>query len=222
MNALVTLADGEPAYLTRRFDRREGARLDMEDCCALAEQSPETHGRNYKYDGSYERIGQLVKRFCPAWLFVRVLFCYAFGNGDAHLKNFSLFTSPDGDPVLTPAYDLINTTVHLPHESPLALDLFVDDHETPHFQALGFLSAADFLLLAQRLGVVDSRARRHLARFVADDTARLVEDLIDRSFLDEPSRAAYRSIVADRRRALRQGQDTVPSQGVAVPEGRGS
>lgn len=212
-NALVTLADGEPAYLTRRFDRRDGERLDMEDFCSLAEQSPETHGRSYKYDGSYEHIGQLIRRFCPAWrienekLFLRVLFCYAFGNGDAHLKNFSVFTSPDGDPVLTPAYDLIATTVHLPHETPLALDLFSDGHETSEFLALGFYSGADFLLLAQRLGIVVKRARSHLERLLTAATTDRVDALIDRSFLAEPAKASYRRVVAERRQALQQGWD---------------
>lgn len=210
-NALVSLRDDEYAYLTRRFDRRDGLRLDMEDFCALAEQSPDTLGRSYKYTGSYEGLGRLIQRFCPAHrvenekLFQRVLFCYAFGNGDAHLKNFSLFTSPDGDPVLTPSYDLVNTTLHLPHETPLALDLFADDYLTPTFQNLGFLSAADFLLLAERLHVVPARARRHLAHAVADRTAEHVTALIERSFLSEEAQAGYRDVVAERRRALAQG-----------------
>jgi serine/threonine-protein kinase HipA len=207
-NALLDLADGEPAYLTRRFDRRNGIRLDMEDFCALSEQSPETHGRNYKYTGSYERIGQLMQRFCPAYpveaekLFTRVVFSYAFGNGDAHLKNFSLFMSQDGDPVLTPAYDLVNTSLHLPHETPMALDLFADEHETPEFQALGFFSQVDFQLLAERLKMVPKRAQRILTRFSAEETLAKVEVLIERSFLNPAAKEHYRALVHDRRRAL--------------------
>jgi serine/threonine-protein kinase HipA len=209
-NALVTLADGEPAYLTQRFDRRGMSKVDMEDFCALAEQSPDTHGRNYKYDGSYERIAQLTRRFCPAHrienekLFKQVLFCYAFGNGDAHLKNFSLFTSTDGDPVFTPAYDLINTTLHLPTETPLALDLFADDFETPAFQVLGFHCGSDFLLLAERLGVVASRAKRVLAQHLDAEALQQVDELIGRSFLTSEAQKCYRAVITDRRRALSQ------------------
>ena len=209
--ALVTLADGEPAYLTRRFDREGDVRLDMEDFCALAERSPETHGRNYKYDSSYEQVGQVLRRYCPAYrieterLFIRTLFCYAFGNGDAHLKNFSLISSSDGDPVLAPAYDMVNTTLHLPLETPLALDLFADDFETPEFLRLGFYSAADFLVLAERLGVAPHRARGHLERFLDPKLAAHADRLIGRSFLSAEAQAAYRSIVADRRKALGQG-----------------
>lgn len=211
-NALVTLADGEPAYLTRRFDRRDGVRLDMEDFCALANQSPQTHGRNYKYDGSYEGLGRIVRRYCPAYmveiekLFVRVVFCYAFGNGDAHLKNFSVFSSPDGDPVLTPAYDLLATSLHLPYETPLALDLFADDYQTPEFQTLGFFSHADFQILAQRLGVVPLRAQRILQQFIDPTLAKKVDDLITRSFLEDSARKAYQDLIIDRRKALSQGR----------------
>lgn len=213
-NALVELADGEPAYLTTRFDRRDGERLDMEDFCALAEQSPQTHGRGYKYQGSYEGIGRLMRRFCPAYrveaekLLAQVLFCYVFGNGDAHLKNFSLFTSPDGDHVLTPAYDLLNTSLHLPEETPLALDLFADDHETPSFQAFGFYSQADFLLLAERLGLVAARAQRLVASFLDPARHEQVVRLIGRSFLHAEGQEQYRSVVEERVTALRLAMGT--------------
>ncbi|MBA3697997.1 MAG: HipA domain-containing protein [Planctomycetes bacterium] len=207
-NALVTLADGEPAYLTARFDRRAGQRLDMEDFCALTGQSPANHGRQYKYQGSYEGLATVLHRHCPAYaieaerLFVRIVANYALGNGDAHLKNFSLFTSPDGDPVLTPAYDLVNTALHLPHETPLALDLFADDYMTPAFKTLGFHRAGDFQVLAQRMGLVPRRAQSLIERFQDPARWRTVDDLVERSFLSPQAQAAYRTVLADRRRAL--------------------
>ena len=36
-------------------------------------------------------------------------FCWWTGNGDMHLKNFSLLTGPDGTVRLSPAYDLFCT-----------------------------------------------------------------------------------------------------------------
>lgn len=208
-NALVTLADGEPAYLTARFDRRDGQRLDMEDFCALAGRSPAIDGRQYKYLGSYEGLGVTLRRHCPAYpvevekLFLRILINYALGNGDAHLKNFSLFTSIDGDPILTPAYDLVNTTMHLPNETPLALDLFEDDFLTPDFLTLGFHGAGDFRLLGERLGVVPQRIKALLGRLQSPTLWQRAEDLIQRSFLSLPAQEAYRAVLADRRRALR-------------------
>ncbi len=208
-NALVTLADGEPAYLTARFDRRDGQRLDMEDFCALAGRSPATDGRQYKYLGSYEGLGVVLRRYCPAYpveaekLFLRILVNFALGNGDAHLKNFSLFTSPDGDPVLTPAYDVLNTTLHLPNETPLALDLFEGGYLTPEFLALGFHGAGDFRLLGDRLGLVPKRVQVLLGRLQDPALWQRVDDLIQRSFLTFPAQEAYRAVVHDRCRALK-------------------
>ena len=63
---LVEMKDGEYAYLTRRFDRRDGERVQQEDFCQLSVLTSETHGENYKYDASYEELAGLMRRFCPA------------------------------------------------------------------------------------------------------------------------------------------------------------
>lgn len=94
VNACICFADGELAYVTRRFDRRGGAKIGQEDFCQLSNRTEETAGRNYKYDGSYEEVGRILKQYgkaCPVEiekLFARIVFNYVFSNGDAHLKNF--------------------------------------------------------------------------------------------------------------------------------------
>ena len=114
-NKCVRFADGELAYLTRRFDRRDGASVRQEDMCQIAGRSEETHGEAYKYDFSYEEMAELIRMACPASgvelpkVFRQILFDYLFANGDAHLKNFSVYESDLGDYVMTPAYDLLNT-----------------------------------------------------------------------------------------------------------------
>jgi serine/threonine-protein kinase HipA len=135
----------------------------------------------------------------------RIVFSYAFSNGDAHLKNFSLFqTGTTGDYVLTPAYDLVSTSVHVPDESRLALDVFADDFETRSFRDNGFATGACFLELARRFEIADGRARVLLAPFV--EGPRLdVEDLITRSFLTAKARADYTTRYRDRLKALRLG-----------------
>ncbi len=133
-----------------------GLKLAQEDFCQLAGRSRATHGENYKYDGSYEEMGQLLRRYCPAWkvekLFALIAFNYVYSNGDAHLKNFSLLESPFGDSILSPAYDLLCTSLHLPHESRTALEFF-EDFTTPSFDANGFCKRPDFLELAARFGL---------------------------------------------------------------------
>ncbi len=204
-NACIRFADGELAYVIRRFDRRNGKKLLQEDFCQLSNRSEETAGRNFKYDGSYEELGRLLKHYCKAYpvesekLYARIIFNYAFSNGDAHLKNFSLFESPFGDPVLTPAYDLLCTSLHFQHESRTALDLF-DTFETEAFRANGFYTRPDFIQLALIYGILQEQAEIILALYRARRSR--VTELIRRSFLSDTAKADYLARFEDRLRAL--------------------
>ena len=206
---LVEMKDGEYAYLTRRFDRRGGERVQQEDFCQLAGRSPETHGENYKYDASYEELAGLVRRFCPASavenpkVFFLVLFNYVFANGDAHLKNFSLYRSEQGDYVLTPAYDLLNTAVHFPNEpTATGLDFFADGHFTPSYETLGFYSSADFIELGAAFGVFEEDVRGMISLFHAhrDEVAQMIET----SRLSDEARSRYIFRFHDRLKAIAQ------------------
>jgi hypothetical protein len=53
VNAVIRFADGELAYITRRFDRRNQVKIGQEDFCQLSNRTEETADRNYKYNGSY-------------------------------------------------------------------------------------------------------------------------------------------------------------------------
>lgn len=208
-HALVEMKDGEPAYLTKRFDRRGGEPIQQEDFCQLAGRSPETHGPNYKYDSSYEELAGLMRRYCPAWavenpkVFSIVLFNYVFANGDAHLKNFSLFRSEQGDYILTPAYDLLNTSVHFPNEpSATGLEFFADGHYSAAFERLGFYSSADFVELGAAFGVPEGEVREWIAGYAARREA--VERLLAASRLSSEAKARYLAKFRDRLRAIAQ------------------
>lgn len=207
-NGLVFFPDGSPAYVVKRFDRDAvtGQKLSQEDFCQLSGRSRETYGRNFKYEGSYEELGQQLERYCPSYvveiekLFLLIVFNYAAGNGDAHFKNFSLVPTPLGDHVLSPAYDLVNTRLHLPQESALALELFADDFETESFRENGFHRREDFRELARRFRLKPERAEGILGRVSGlHEKAAL---LVDASLLSTEAREVYRRILADRARAL--------------------
>ena len=206
---LVEMKDGEYAYLTRRFDRRDGERVQQEDFCQLAGHTPETHGENYKYDASYEELADLMRRFCPAAavenpkVFFLILFNYVFANGDAHLKNFSLYRSEQGDYILTPAYDLLNTAVHFPNEpTATGLEFFADGHFTPAYETLGFYSSADFIELGAAFGVFEEDVRGMISLFHAhrDEVAQMIET----SRLSDEARSRYIFRFHDRLKAIAQ------------------
>jgi len=206
-NGMIFFSDRSPAYLTRRFDRNPatGKPLHQEDFCQLSGRSSDTAGPNYKYDSSYEEIGELLFRFCPAVaiealkLFRLIIFNYIIGNGDAHLKNFSLLESPDGDMVLAPAYDLLNTSIHFPSESRTALEMF-RNYETPQFAANGFYTAADFRELGKRFQLPPKSI--HAALTAPHTYHRSIKTLVNRSLLSKAARVRYLATVADRLQAL--------------------
>ncbi len=119
-NALVFFQNGTSAYLTKRFDVTvEGSKMAQEDFTSLAGRTPQTHGENYKYLGNYLDLFILLKKFVPAYpveapkLLKIILFNYLTSNGDAHYKNFSLIETTFADFRLSPAYDLMNSRLHI-------------------------------------------------------------------------------------------------------------
>ena len=136
-------------------------------------------------------------------MFFILLFNYVFANGDAHLKNFSLYRSEQGDYVLTPAYDLLNTSVHFPGEpTATGLDFFADGHFTSAYETLGFYSSADFIELGRAFGVAEDEVREQIALFAERRAA--VERMLAESALSDEAMARYLFRFHDRLKAIAQ------------------
>lgn len=196
-NAIIFFKDGKPAYITKRFDVKEdGSRWGKEDFASLAGKTEENAGANFKYDYSYEEMFELLKKFAPAYLvetekmFQLIVFNYLFSNGDAHLKNFSLLESPGGDYFLSPAYDLINTRIHV-DDTDFALDkgLFKDDFMSEIYKKFNHPNKFDFKELARRMEINENRIDKILNPFLEKQVK--VEELINHSFLDDKTKKAY-------------------------------
>ncbi|MBO0934061.1 type II toxin-antitoxin system HipA family toxin [Fibrella aquatilis] len=196
-NGLIFFADGEVALLVRRFDiTADGSKRRQEDFASLSGRTRQLAGPDFKYEGSYEQIARLIHQYLPAArveiekLFRLVLFNYLFSNGDAHLKNFSILETTDGDFLLSPAYDLINTSLHV-HDSDMALKdgLFADDYTMPGSEVYGYHIFDDFLDFGLRIGMMEKRIRQQMAPFQQDQP--LVRALIGRSFLSEDGKTTY-------------------------------
>jgi serine/threonine-protein kinase HipA len=207
-NALVEFEGGELAYLVRRFDVQEdGSRHLQEDFAQIAQRSEESHGKNYKYDSSYEEIGDLIRKYVAAHqvemekFLHLVVFNYLVHNGDAHLKNFSLIRNEEsGDYTLSPAYDLLCTRLHAPDETRTALDLFKDDFETESYTINAYYAYDDFQELANRLGLHPGRFKRFMQSAVSKEPG--IFSLVDRSALSEECKQVYKDSVRDSIRAL--------------------
>ncbi len=134
--------------------------------------------------------------------FERIVFNYLFSNGDAHLKNFSLQQTASGDYLLSPAYDLIDTTIHIPTDSFFALTdgLFSDNHYTESFKVLGYYAYDDFLDFGLRIGMLENRIKNVLDKYRSLNQKVLL--LIQHSFLTEPVKQLYLKHYMDRLKML--------------------
>ena len=196
-NAMLFFKNGSPAYITKRFDVKEdGSKWGKEDFAMLAGKTKDNAGANFKYEYSYEEAAQLIQKYVPAWrveiekYFSLVVFNFLFSNGDAHLKNFSLLESSKGDYLLSPAYDLVNTQLHV-DDTDFALDkgLFADELKSDQYKKSGHPAISDFTKFAKRIGVTESRVEKILQPFLNYKT--VVETLVSRSFLSEPNKRGY-------------------------------
>ncbi len=202
-NGLIYFNDGAPAYLTKRFDLRpEGSKYQQEDMAQLSGRTRFTHGEDFKYDGTYEEIGWLIKQYVAAYMpaleqfFRVVVFNYLFSNGDAHLKNFSLIQTPMGDYQLAPAYDLMSTVLHTPLESDTALELYPQSMEGAFYGSYGYYGQPEFRELSNRLGILPIRRDRMMTQLISASDK--VEQMVGQSFLSEQAKAKYISAYYDK------------------------
>jgi serine/threonine-protein kinase HipA len=203
-NGLIFFKDGSPAYLTRRFDYKEdGLKYQIEDFATLIGLTREAHGDEFKIKASYADIAAAIDKFVPAAkfekykLFELVIFNYTFSNGDAHLKNFSLLETPDGDYTLSPAYDLICTALHI-DDGNLALQdgLYEKDYEAPAYSHFGIYTYNDFVLFGEKIGLETKLIEIILKKYATVNNA--VLSMIQRSFLSTIGKEKYLHHYMDR------------------------
>lgn len=122
----ISAKDDSGVFWIERFDRWGAAnrqRVRCEDACQILDVPA-----SWKYLGNLETLARMVKERCSnprlqlVRLFQRVLFCWVTGNGDMHLKNWSLLEN--GKLIeLAPAYDLLNTLILTNDDEESALEL---------------------------------------------------------------------------------------------------
>ena len=195
-NGLCFFRDGEAAYLCRRFDvGPNGWKYQQEDFASLAGLSNANGGSDFKYSNlSYEECADIIRKYVKAApveilkFFRIVVFNYLTLNDDAHLKNFSLIKGDDGEYHLAPAYDLINTSLHLRMPRIFALDkgLF---KEGMNLSDTRTVTRRDFEEFGRRIGLPARLIKRELDFFAIEHP--LAHELINRSFLSENLKRNY-------------------------------
>ena len=196
-NAICFFRDGEAAYITKRFDvAPDGSKYPQEDFASLAGLTKFNGGSDYKYNVlSYEDCADIIRKYVRAAqvdilrFFRVVLFNYITLNDDAHLKNFSLIDRGKGDYRLAPAYDLINTSLHLRQPQIFALEkgLFKEGMKMTDVHTV---DRTDFEEFGKRIGLPNQVVKRELDTFASESPLAL--RLIEHSFLSEQLKKYYR------------------------------
>lgn len=189
-NALIFFKDGTPAYITKRFDVKEdGSKLAQDDFASLAKRTPQTHGEHYKYLGNYLDIFELMRNYLTTYkieapkLLKTLIFNYLFSNGDAHFKNFSILETPFGDYRLSPAYDLLNSRIHIEDK-----DFALDDGLLPKNIAQCKIRL-QFAKLAEKAEISEKTFKEIMALMISKSD--LVEKMVAASFLNDATKRNY-------------------------------
>ncbi|MBQ9107131.1 MAG: HipA domain-containing protein [Clostridia bacterium] len=185
----------EFAYITRRIDRvkigKATKMLAMEDFCQLEDRLTAD-----KYKGSYERCAKVVEAYSEsrgldmADLFLCIVFSYAVGNSDMHLKNFSLIETECGSGRyhLSDAYDMLPVNVIMPADTEeLALTLNGKKSN---------IRRNDFLTFAENAGLDRKQAEKMIAKIVSMRDTYL--ELCRESYLPEDMKTAFEELICKR------------------------
>jgi serine/threonine-protein kinase HipA len=115
--AKTEVSDDGQALVVHRFDvdKYGQAHWGMEDFCSLLGLRPAA-----KYDTTWERIAKAVRDHVPGTqrldthrqLAITLLLTYALRNADCHAKNLALLYTSRADVHLSPAYDMLTTSVY--------------------------------------------------------------------------------------------------------------
>lgn len=198
-NELPELPDGvwpngeDVAYSVRRFDRGvDRTPIHAEDLAQVRGFYPE-----HKYRGDFETVAALLYRghdLDALREFARRLtFNLLIGNGDAHLKNWSLLYRDARHPTLAPAYDLVAADAYqVDGGADGTLALRLDGSKRPSRARL-----ASFDRLARKVGATDA------------DLAGVAVDTADRIRTNWPMAA---ELLATSPRLVRAIADTIEAR----------
>lgn len=188
-HSLIRLKSGELAYITKRIDRLKDKKLHMEDMCQLTERLTED-----KYHGSYEQIAKAIEKYSVnpgldiVIFFEQVLFSFLTGNADMHLKNFSLIRKVGKGYSLSPAYDMVATTIVNPaDDEELALNLNGKKRK---------IKRSDFVAAFTNAGL-ESKQQQNIFNKMLNVKDKWL-DFIGISFLSDDFKIAYKQLIEDR------------------------
>jgi len=195
-HGMVYNVDGSLSYFIKRFDRLKNEKVAVEDFSQLLQCSRDT-----KYESSMEKVASVIEKHCTfpviekIKLFRLVLFNFLIGNEDMHLKNFTIIRR-ENKVELSPAYDLLNTTIIINSKEEIALSIRGKKSK---------LKRSDFVdyFAYERLGLSEAILKDEFLKF-KESFDQWIE-LLRNSFLSETMRSRYEELIKDRMNRMEEG-----------------
>lgn len=193
LHGMIYNIDGSLSYLIKRFDRVGNQKIALEDFSQLLESSRDT-----KYESSMEKVASVIEKHCTfpviekIKLFRLVIFNFITGNEDMHLKNFSMIRH-ENKVELSPAYDLLNTTILLPSKEEIALPIRGKKNKLSRIDLIDYFGR-------ERLGISEQTIDHVLTKF--QDSFDEWKELMTKSFLSENMRSRYLELLESRWKRL--------------------
>ena len=166
--AKTEVSDDGQALVVHRFDVDEDGQphWGMEDFCSLLGLRPAA-----KYDTTWERIARAVRDHVPGpqrldtfrQLATTLLLTYALRNADCHAKNLALRYTSRADMHLSPAYDMLTTSVYAGYQhNPPGIEFMGKKTWTPGKNLQKFIAAT--------LGI-QPKEQQHIVQAISDAVA---------------------------------------------------
>lgn len=166
--AKTEVSDDGQALVVHRFDVDEQGQplWGMEDFCSLLGLRPAA-----KYDTTWERIAKAVRDHVPGaqrlatfrQLATTLLLTYALRNADCHAKNLALLYTSRANAHLSPAYDMLTTSVYAGFQNnPPAIDFMGKRTWAPGKNLQKFIAAT--------FGI-QPKEQRHMVQAISDAVA---------------------------------------------------
>ena len=107
---------GPRAFLIERFDRIDGGTVHIEDFAQVFDVYPDEKYKKASIGNLISVIASESDNLDVAEFIRRVTFNVLIGNGDMHLKNWSLIYRDQRTARLSPAYDFVSTIPYIPND----------------------------------------------------------------------------------------------------------
>lgn len=159
---------GDTAFAIRRFDRTAEGPVHIEDFAQVFNLYPDRKYDRASYRNILDVLGAVADLASAAEFMRRLTFSALIGNGDMHIKNWSLIYPDRHSPLLSPAYDLLSTLPYVPGDDSALKFARVTSFRDFDRDEIAYMAAKAGLPSAVLVKAADEVIERFLSHWAAE------------------------------------------------------